>query len=151
MYIFKRTGKGNLNIVVIRKVSIKSILNNRSKLQCVVVLLTLLLSPYIYAQNIPENYVRDIDRASSKYNMEMKQFLRGLNPHITQFNPQQKQQFCGIVNSYVNQFYAVTDVHRSALPLSYRKMTKQDVIEQVMQSKEMKILSRYNIQCEFDA
>lgn len=100
------------------------------------------------AQQVPEKYVKEMDKISSQYNNDMKYFLRSLDSQTTSFNPQQKDQFCGIVTRYIHDFYQATDRNRSALPSSYAKMTKQDVVEKVMQSKEMLLIKKYNIQCD---
>lgn len=95
----------------------------------------------------PERYVRSVEKISNTYNTDMRNFLRSLNPQQTQFTATQHDQFCGIVNQYVQDLYAVNDKYRQDLPLSYAQMTKQDFIQQVLASKEMQILNKYNIQC----
>lgn len=102
------------------------------------------------AQQVSERYLKEIDNISTQYNTDMKYFLRTLDSHTTSFNPQQKAQFCGIVSRYVNAFYQATDKNRSSLPVSYAQMSKQDVIDKVMQSKEMRLISKYNIQCDLN-
>lgn len=102
-----------------------------------------------FAQDVPEKYVRAVDKISSQYNLNIRNFLRTLDPQITQFSPQQKDQFCGIISQYASDFYKVTDQNRNALPLSYANMTQQDVIQKVMSSKEMLMLSKYNVNCDF--
>ena len=103
----------------------------------------------VMAQEVPEKYLKEIDKISNQYNHDMKYFLRTLDAHTTSFDPAQKAQFCGIVIRYTDDFYQVTDKYRASLPLSYAQMTKQDVVQKVMQSKEMMLLSRYQIQCDF--
>lgn len=39
--------------------------------------------------------------------------------------------------------------NRSSLPQQYASMTKQDLIKQVVESKEMQMLAKYNVQCDF--
>ena len=102
------------------------------------------------AQNVSERYVRDMDKVSNTYSTEMRQFLRSLPNSTVQFNPQQKHQYCSIVASYVDDFYQLIAQNRTSLPLSYRDMTKQDVILQVEKSKEMQLLSRYQIECNLN-
>ncbi|MBJ9984527.1 hypothetical protein IAE19_03620 [Acinetobacter sp. S40] len=113
--------------------------------------ITLLLSLVILGQSVlaapPERYIRSVEKISNSYNTDMRNFLRSLNPQQTQFTPAQQTQFCGIVNQYVQDLYQVNDQYRQDLPLSYAKMTKQDFINQVLASKEMQILKKYNIQC----
>ena len=102
------------------------------------------------AQNVSERYVRDMAKVSNTYSTEMRQFLRSLPNSTVQFNPQQKHQYCSIVASYVDDFYQLIAQNRTSLPLSYRDMTKQDVILQVEKSKEMQLLSRYKIECNLN-
>lgn len=104
----------------------------------------------VMAQNVPEKYVRDLDEISNTYSADMRQFLRSLPNSTTQFNPQQKNQYCSIVSRYVGDFYQLIDQNRASLPFSYSHMTKQDVIVQVKKSKEMQLLSRYKIECNLN-
>ena len=39
--------------------------------------------------------------------------------------------------------------NRSSLPPQYAGMTRQDLIKQVVESKEMQMLAKYNVQCDF--
>ena len=96
-----------------------------------------------------ERYARQVEKISTQYNVQMKSFLRSLNPQITQFDAQQKAQYCLIVKTYVDDMYKATDENRSSLPPSYMSLTKQDVINKVNSSPEMQILKKYNIQCDF--
>ena len=106
------------------------------------------LSGVNYAQNVPERYVQEVERISSQYNTDMKFFLRSLDPKITQFNPAQQTQFCGIVKKYVDDMYLAADQNRQYLPAAVQSVTKQNVIDKVMVSPEMQILKKYNIQCD---
>lgn len=108
----------------------------------------LFLSNTVMAEQVPEKYLKEIDQASSQYNTDMKFFLRNLDSQTTFFNPQQKTEFCRIVSRYVDDFYQATDKNRQSLPMTYANMTKQDVIQKVMQSKEMALIGKYNIQCD---
>lgn len=102
------------------------------------------------AQTVPEKYIRDMDKISNTYTTDMRQFLRSLPSSTVQFNPQQKNQYCSIVATYVDDFYQLIDQNRASLPFSYTNMTKQDVIVHVKKSKEMQLLSRYNIECDLN-
>lgn len=102
------------------------------------------------AQNVPEKYLREMDKISNTYTTDMRQFLRSLPNSTVQFNPQQKNQYCSIVATYVDEFYQLIDQNRASLPFSYTNMTKQDVIVQVKKSKEMQLLSRYHIECDLN-
>ena len=109
-------------------------------------------SIFFYAHStfaaVPESYVREVERISAQYSADMKFFLRSLDPKLSQFNPQQESQFCGIVKKYVNDMYKTTDENRRYLPPSAQSMTKQNVIDKVMLSPEMQLLKKYNIQCD---
>lgn len=104
----------------------------------------------VFAQDVPEKFARDLDKISTQYSADMRQFLRSLPASTHQFNPQQKNQYCSIVATYVDDFYQLTTKNRDSLPFSYANMTKQDVIDKVKQSKEMQILKDYNIQCDLN-
>lgn len=112
--------------------------------------LSLCVSSQIYSQELPDRYIRDIQKISDQYNTDMKMFMRVLDPQISEFQPQQKKQFCEILKKYVDDFYQTTDQNRDKLPFSYAKMTKQDVIAQVLASKELTILSKYKIECDLN-
>ena len=43
-----------------------------------------------------------------------------------------------------------TDENRDFLDRQYRNMTKQDVIQQVLSSREMQLLKKYNVQCSLN-
>ena len=79
---------------------------------------------------------------------ETRNFFSGLDARQSNFTPQQQVQFCGIVGDYVERLYQAADQNRGALDRQFRQMTKQDVIDQVMLSKEMLILKKYNVQCD---
>ncbi|WP_445115767.1 hypothetical protein [Acinetobacter sp. WZC-1] len=100
---------------------------------------------------IPEAYVRGVEKASSQYNTEMRNFLRSLDPKLTRFDSRQQDRFCHIVTQYINDIYRITDQNRGQLPLSYASFSQQDVINQVMASTEMQLLKKYDIQCDFKA
>ena len=109
----------------------------------------MVVSTASFAESVPSQYVRDIEQISTRYNADMKFFLRSLDPKISQFNQAQQAQFCGILKQYVDDMYKTTDQHRKYLPLSSQSVTKQTIIDKVMVSPEMQILKKYNIQCEF--
>lgn len=110
----------------------------------------MMISTVSFAENIPDQYVRDIERISTRYNADMKFFLRSLDPKISQFNQAQQAQFCAILKQYVDDMYQTTDQHRKYLPLSSQSVTKQTIIDKVMVSPEMQILKKYNIQCNLN-
>lgn len=95
-----------------------------------------------------EQYVTSVEKISEQYKQDIRIFFNSLNAQQTSFTPQQHVQFCGIVANYVEQLYQAADRNRDSLDRQFRQMTKQDVIHQVMASKEMLILKKYNIQCD---
>ncbi|CAB1214201.1 hypothetical protein [Acinetobacter bouvetii] len=95
-----------------------------------------------------EQYVAAVENISAQYKQDTRNFFNGLNSQQTSFSVQQQTQFCGIVGNYVAQLYQAVDQNRESLDRQYRQMSKQDVINQVMSSKEMLILKKYNIQCD---
>ncbi|WP_407303797.1 hypothetical protein [Acinetobacter sp.] len=95
-----------------------------------------------------EQYVLSVEKISEKYRQDTRNFFSSLDAQQTSFTPQQHVQFCGIVANYVEQLYQAADRNRDSLARQFRQMTKQDVIHQVMASKEMLILKKYNIQCD---
>lgn len=95
-----------------------------------------------------EQYVAAVDQISEQYKQESRNFFSSLNAQQTSFTPQQQTQYCAIVGSYIDRLYQAADQNREALDRQFRQMTRQDVINKVMSSKEMLILRKYNIQCD---
>lgn len=95
-----------------------------------------------------EQYVTLVEKISEQYKQDIRIFFNSLDAQQTSFTPQQHVQFCGIVANYVEQLYQAADQNRDSLARQFRQMTKQDVIHQVIASKEMLILKKYNIQCD---
>lgn len=95
-----------------------------------------------------EQYVASVEKISQLYKQETRSFFNRLDTQQTRFSTQQQLEFCGIVRNYVDQLYRAADQNRASLDLKFRQITKQDVIQQVMSSKEMLILKKYNIQCD---
>lgn len=94
-----------------------------------------------------EDYVIAVDKINQTYKTDMRQFFGQLSPQQTSFTADQQVRYCSIVGRYVNQLYTAADKNRSSLDAQYRNLNKQDVIQQVMSSKEMMILKKYNVQC----
>ncbi len=95
-----------------------------------------------------EQYVTSVEKISEQYKQDVRIFFNSLDAQQTSFTSQQQVQFCGIVGNYVEQLYQAADRNRDSLARQFRQMTKQDVIHQVMASKEMLMLKKYNIQCD---
>lgn len=96
-----------------------------------------------------EQYVRAVEKITATYAQDMRSFLRSLDPQLSHFTPEQQAKYCAIVNQYVKDSYAAIEKNRSHLTEQYATMTKQDVIHQVTASKEMQMIAKYNIQCDF--
>lgn len=96
-----------------------------------------------------EQYVRAVEKITATYAQDMRSFLRSLDPQLSHFTPEQQTKYCAIVNQYVQDSYGAIEKNRSHLTGQYATMTKQDVIHQVTESKEMQMLTKYNIQCDF--
>ncbi|AVH14430.1 hypothetical protein CTZ23_09130 [Acinetobacter indicus] len=94
-----------------------------------------------------EQYVLAVEQINQSYKQQTRQFLKGLNPQQSGFSPAQQQQFCGIVQNYIDQLYSAADENRAYLDPQYRNMTKQDVAQQVYSSKEMQMLKKYQVNC----
>ena len=97
-----------------------------------------------------EQYVNSVEKITANYAQDMRGFLRSLDPQLSRFSPEQQAKFCGITNQYVQDLYQAIERNRSSLTGQYATMTKQDVINQVAESKEMQMLKEYNIQCNFN-
>lgn len=92
-------------------------------------------------------YVQSVEQINADYQKESRQFLKGLNPQQQGFSASQNQQFCAIVQRYVDRLYKAADQNRAYLDRQYQNVGKQDVILQVKSSKEMQLLKRYNVDC----
>jgi len=95
-----------------------------------------------------EQYVAAVEQISAQYKQDSRNFFSSLNAQQKSFTPQQQIQYCAIVGRYIDRLYQAADQNRESLDRQFRQMTRQDVINQVMSSKEMLILKKYNIQCE---
>lgn len=97
-----------------------------------------------------EQYVLSVNDINEKYKKDVRAFLGNLDPQQSGFTVSQQAQFCGIVGTYVNDLYRAADENRDFLDRQYRNMTKQDVIQQVLSSREMQLLKKYNVQCSLN-
>ena len=94
-----------------------------------------------------EQYVLAVNDINEKYKKDTRQFFMSLDPQQQGFTSLQQAQYCGIVQVYVNDLYSAADENRAFIDREYRNMNKQDVVQQVMASKEMQLLKKYNVQC----
>lgn len=95
-----------------------------------------------------EQYVAAVDQISGQYRQDVRKFFSSLNAQQTGFTPQQQAQYCGMLGNYIDRLYQAADQNREALDGQFKQLDKQDVIDQVMSSKEMLMLQKYNIQCD---
>jgi hypothetical protein len=96
-----------------------------------------------------EQYVNSVEKIRAVYAQDIRGFLRSLDPQISQFTPEQQAQYCGINQRYIQAMSEVIQQNRSSLPRQYASMNKQDLIKQVVESKEMQMLAKYKVQCDF--
>ncbi|MCR4530359.1 MAG: hypothetical protein O2793_07700 [Proteobacteria bacterium] len=96
-----------------------------------------------------EQYVNSVEKIRGVYAQDIRGFLRSLNPQTAQFTPEQQAKYCQINQRYIQDMSDAIEKNRSSLPAQYASMSKQDLIEQVVESKEMQMLAKYNVQCDF--
>ena len=96
-----------------------------------------------------EQYINSVDKIRGVYAQDIRSFLRSLDPQISQFTPEQQAKYCQINQRYIQDMSVAIEQNRSSLPPQYASMTKQDLIKQVVESKEMQMLAKYNVQCDF--
>lgn len=110
-------------------------------------LILLMIGSHVMANEIPARYVKEIQKISDQYGLEMKRFLRALDPNIERFDPHQEQEFCMILQRYADNFHQTNEQYRKNLPLSYTALSKKEIVNQVKNSKEMQLLNHYDIEC----
>lgn len=109
-----------------------------------IITLGLLLVSSVAQANV-ERYVAETQKVNQTYSTEMREFYRELNPFLTEFSPQEKNQFCKINQRYVDDMYRAIDKNRAAL--GAKVVTRQDVIQQ--QNAKMSVLAqKYNLTCD---
>lgn len=94
------------------------------------------------------DYVIAVENINEQYKKDSRQFFASLNPQQSGFTAQQQAQFCQILWKYANGLYAAADENRAFLDREYRQISKVQVIDQVLMSKEMQMLKKYNVQCD---
>lgn len=95
-----------------------------------------------------EQYVLAVQQINESYKKDTRDFFNTLNPMQQGFSSVQQAKFCGIVSQYADNLYQAANENRAYLDRQYAGITKQDVIKQVMSSKEMQMLKKYNVQCD---
>lgn len=104
----------------------------------------------IHAGSI-ENYAQSFETISENYQKDLRQFLKGLDPQLVKFTPEQEQKFCGLVTEYVDDVYDAAVLNKDALEKAGKKVSKWQVIFDIMERKEMQILAeRYDVECPID-
>ncbi len=94
-----------------------------------------------------EQYVQAVEKINENYQQDTRNFLKMLDPMQRGFTAAQQAGFCQILGKYANDLYQAADVNRVYLDKQYANITKKEVIAQVLSSKEMQMLKRYNVQC----
>jgi hypothetical protein len=97
-----------------------------------------------------EQYVAMVEKVTDQYKQERRQFFLTLDPNLQQFTAQQNQRYCGIVKNYVEGLYLAADENKAYLDREYRQIVYSDVVKQVMESKDMQLLTRYGVQCDME-
>ncbi len=95
-----------------------------------------------------EQYVLAVQQINESYKKDTRDFFNTLNPMQQGFSGAQQAKFCRIVSQYADNLYQAAHENRAYLDRQYAGITKQDVIKQVMSSKEMQMLKKYNVQCD---
>jgi len=96
-----------------------------------------------------EAYVIAVEKINEQYKKDTRVFFSTLDPMQRGFTAAQQVQFCAIVTRYADDLYVTADKNRSVLDRQYAGITKQDVNQQVLNSKEMQMLKQYNVQCDW--
>lgn len=94
-----------------------------------------------------EQYVLAVEKINENYKQDTRTFLNTLNPMQRGFSAEQQADYCKILGKYADDLYSAADENRAFIDSEYRNMNKQDVVQQVMASKEMQLLKKYNVQC----
>lgn len=97
-----------------------------------------------------EQYVLAVDKINEGYKESTRNFLNTLDPMQRGFTAAQQADFCKILGKYADDLYAAADTNRAYLDKQFANITKKDVIAQVLSSKEMQMLKRYDVQCSLN-
>ena len=94
-----------------------------------------------------EQYVKMVDEANRQFQQHNRQFLRALDPQQTAFTGAQQQQYCTIVQAYVDGLYVAVERNADIFK-SQKAYSKADVIDEVLSKREMQTLQRYGVKCQ---
>jgi hypothetical protein len=94
-----------------------------------------------------EQYVKMVGSANSDFQQSSRSFFKALNPQQSTFSAQQQQQYCQIVQHYVDDLYGAVEKNLDIFR-SQKAYTKADVIHEVLSKREMQTLAQYGVECE---
>ena len=94
-----------------------------------------------------EQYVKMVGDANSQFQKASRGFFNALNPQQNAFSQKQQQQYCQIVQHYVDGLYAAVESNLNIFK-SQKAYTKTDVIQEVLAKREMQTLGQYGVKCE---
>ena len=97
-----------------------------------------------------EQYVQTVEKINENYQQDTRNFFNTLDPMQRGFTAEQQAVFCKILSKYADDLYQAADSNRAYLDKQYANISKKDVIVQVLSSKEMQMLKRYNVQCNLN-
>lgn len=101
-----------------------------------------------YAGSVAE-YLEGVEQANQQYQQNTRQFFRHLDPQQQKFSMEQQVQYCDMVQTYINQLYAVV-LENQGVFKSQKKYSKQEVILDVTSRREMQILKKYGVVCHLE-
>lgn len=93
-----------------------------------------------------EQYVKMVGTANSQFQQSSRHFFNALNPQQKAFTSQQEQQYCQIVQQYVDHLYGAVEKNLDIFR-SQKTYSKADVINEVLSKREMQTLAQYGVSC----
>ena len=94
-----------------------------------------------------ERYVQMVNTANSQFQKSSRSFFNALDPQQRAFNGHQQQQYCQIVQHYVDDLYQAVEQNLDIFR-SQKAYTKADVIDEVLSKREMQTLGQYGVKCQ---
>ena len=109
-------------------------------------ILGVMLNTTVLAGSV-EQYVKMVGDANSQFQRNSRGFFNVLNPQQQAFTEPQQQQYCRIVQDYVNALYHAVE-NNSGIFKSQKMYSKADVIDEVLSKREMQTLQQHGVKCE---
>lgn len=94
-----------------------------------------------------EQYVKMVGMANSQFQKNSRSFFNALDPQQQAFSIQQQQQYCQLVQDYVDDLYTAVEQNLDIFR-SQKAYTKADVINEVLSKREMQTLAQYGVKCQ---